>query len=96
MIKKRADKYPLIGHCRKRQAGAKSDAYHNDREPINLLTNQVALLSIPRDFYAKIPEINLQTKINSVYQYGINSGNDSAKGRSAYFQHGRGYHRLEY
>ena len=46
---------------------------------INLLTNQVALLSIPRDFYAKIPEINLQTKINSVYQYGINSGNDSAK-----------------
>jgi LCP family protein required for cell wall assembly len=34
--------------------------------------NQVALFSIPRDFYATIPNDGLQIKINSVYQYGLN------------------------
>jgi len=41
---------------------------------INLKTNQVALLSLPRDFY--IPNMNM--KINSVYQAGLNNAkNDS-------------------
>jgi len=41
-------------------------------------TNRVALLSIPRDLYVKIPNTNIQTKINSVYQYGLsNNNNDS-------------------
>jgi len=39
--------------------------------------NQVALLSIPRDFYAMIPDDKLQMKINSVYQYGLNKYRDS-------------------
>jgi len=34
--------------------------------------NRVALLSIPRDFYAQIPGDRLQMKINSIYQYGLN------------------------
>lgn len=42
---------------------------------INLETNQVALLSIPRDFYVEIPHSHLFTKINSVYQYEQNQGN---------------------
>ena len=36
---------------------------------INLKTNQVALLSLPRDFY--VPAMNM--KINSVYQAGLNN-----------------------
>jgi len=68
---------------------------------INTKTNQVALLSIPRDFYVnparsnsnfgrdadiqaprtsngvKVPDMNFQTKINSVYQYGLNSYQDT-------------------
>jgi len=45
---------------------------------LNPKTNQVALLSIPRDLYVKIHGTNLQTKINSVYQYGLsNNNNDS-------------------
>jgi LCP family protein required for cell wall assembly len=40
---------------------------------INTKTNQVALLSIPRDLYVEVPEGHFWTKINSVYQYGINS-----------------------
>lgn len=43
---------------------------------LNTKTNQVALLSIPRDFYAKIPSLGLQTKINSVYQIGLGSGDE--------------------
>lgn len=39
--------------------------------------NQVALFSIPRDFYIKIPDDNLQMKINSVYQHGLNKYRDS-------------------
>jgi LCP family protein required for cell wall assembly len=44
---------------------------------LNTRTNQVALLSIPRDFYVKIPEAGLQMKINSVYQYGLNRYSDT-------------------
>lgn len=40
---------------------------------INTKTNQVALLSIPRDLYVEVPNAHFWTKINSVYQYGINS-----------------------
>ncbi|MFH0969427.1 MAG: LCP family protein [Patescibacteria group bacterium] len=31
-----------------------------------------SLFSLPRDFYANIPETSYYTKINSIYQYGIN------------------------
>jgi len=44
---------------------------------IDLKTNRIALLSLPRDLYAKIPGTHYQTKINSVYQASLNrSGND--------------------
>jgi len=35
--------------------------------------NRVALLSIPRDLYVSVPDTQLQTKINSVYQYDVNN-----------------------
>ncbi len=38
---------------------------------INTQTNQVALLSIPRDLYVNIPQTDRHTKINSLYQYGL-------------------------
>lgn len=37
---------------------------------------KVALLSLPRDLYAPIPDTDLYTKINSLYQYGISAGDD--------------------
>ncbi|MEK7181627.1 MAG: LCP family protein [Patescibacteria group bacterium] len=37
---------------------------------INTETKKVALLSLPRDLYVKIPETNLYTKINALYQFG--------------------------
>ena len=40
---------------------------------IDLENNRVALLSIPRDLYVEIPSAGIQTKINSVYQYGRNA-----------------------
>lgn len=47
----------------------------------NQKTGQVAFLSLPRDLYATISGSNLQTKINSVYQYGLNKNqNDPQKG----------------
>jgi LCP family protein required for cell wall assembly len=39
---------------------------------INLKTNQVALLSLPRDLYVSVPNSNWQTKINAIYQAGLN------------------------
>ncbi|MDO8240448.1 MAG: LCP family protein [Candidatus Moranbacteria bacterium] len=43
--------------------------------------NRVALLSIPRDLYVKIPDTQMQSKINSVYQLGLgNSRDDKASG----------------
>ncbi len=44
---------------------------------INTKTDQVALLSIPRDLYVEIPQTNLHTKINAVYQYGLDKTNNS-------------------
>ena len=49
---------------------------------INTKTNQVAFLSIPRDFYAEIMDENgrsagIKSKINSVYQHGISSNGNN-------------------
>jgi polyisoprenyl-teichoic acid--peptidoglycan teichoic acid transferase len=49
---------------------------------VNPKTNQVALFSVPRDFYLKIPETDFQGKINSVYQYGLNTFKDSGRAAS--------------
>jgi len=70
---------------------------------INPKSNQVALLSIPRDFFVhpvksnpdsdrdadiqapwtsngvKVPDLNFQSKINSVYQYGLNTYKDNGR-----------------
>ncbi len=40
---------------------------------VNTDSKKVALLSLPRDLYTKIPDTNIWTKINSIYQYGINN-----------------------
>ena len=42
---------------------------------INLKTNQVALLSLPRDFY--VPDMNM--KINAVYQAGLNNAKSDSE-----------------
>lgn len=48
---------------------------------LNTKTNQVALYSIPRDMYVKIPEWNYSAKINTIYQLGPSgSKNNSAAG----------------
>ena len=39
---------------------------------LNTKTDQVALLSVPRDLYVQIPNTTYQDKINTVYQYGLN------------------------
>ncbi len=44
---------------------------------VNTKTDQVALLSIPRDLYVEIPDTKLYTKINAVYQYGLDNEKDS-------------------
>jgi len=36
-------------------------------------SKKVALLSLPRDFYANVPDTARWTKINSIYQYGLNN-----------------------
>jgi LCP family protein required for cell wall assembly len=40
---------------------------------LNLKTNQVAFLSLPRDLYVTVPDSDWQTKINAIYQSGLNS-----------------------
>lgn len=40
---------------------------------INTQTKKVGLLSLPRDLYVNIPDTQAYTKINSVYQYGLNN-----------------------
>ena len=35
--------------------------------------NKIALLSLPRDLYVKIPDTSYHTKINAVYKYGLNN-----------------------
>ncbi|MDD3006123.1 MAG: LCP family protein [Candidatus Pacebacteria bacterium] len=37
-------------------------------------TNEVALISIPRDLYVSIPDTNTKGKINEVYAHGMNNG----------------------
>ena len=44
---------------------------------INTSSNQVALISIPRDFYVRTPDGSAYMKINSVYQYGLNKFGES-------------------
>lgn len=39
---------------------------------LDTINNRVALLSLPRDLYASVPENGTQMKINSMYQYGKN------------------------
>jgi len=46
---------------------------------VDLASNRIALLSIPRDFYVKLPELGLQNKINTVYQNGISNYKDNDK-----------------
>ncbi|MFA5962011.1 MAG: LCP family protein [Parcubacteria group bacterium] len=46
---------------------------------LNLKTNQVALLSLPRDLYVKVPASDWQTKINAIYQAGLNNEKDQSK-----------------
>lgn len=41
-------------------------------------TKQVALLSLPRDLYVPIGGSGLYTKLNSLYQYGLSSGEGTA------------------
>jgi len=43
---------------------------------INTKTNQIAMLSIPRDLYVNIPDANFKSKINTVYQYGLEQSPD--------------------
>lgn len=43
---------------------------------IDTLSKKVALLSLPRDLYAPIQGTTLSTKINSLYQYGLNQKQD--------------------
>ena len=40
---------------------------------IDAKNKKIALLSLPRDFYANIPGTSYYTKINSIYQYGISN-----------------------
>jgi LCP family protein required for cell wall assembly len=47
---------------------------------LNTKTDQVALLSVPRDLYVTVPETTYSNKINTVYQYGLdNYPNDPEK-----------------
>ena len=48
---------------------------------INTQTKKLALLSLPRDLYVKIPETKSYSKINSLYQYGLsnNEGVETVK-----------------
>ncbi|HCP08692.1 MAG TPA: hypothetical protein DIT25_02765 [Candidatus Moranbacteria bacterium] len=47
---------------------------------INRKTDRIALISIPRDFYASLPESGIQRKINTFYQIGlINSDGDASR-----------------
>jgi polyisoprenyl-teichoic acid--peptidoglycan teichoic acid transferase len=40
---------------------------------IDTVNNKTALLSLPRDFYAAIPDSQYSTKINSIYKYGLSN-----------------------
>ncbi|MDD5084136.1 MAG: LCP family protein [Candidatus Moranbacteria bacterium] len=42
---------------------------------IDTNTDKIALLSLPRDLYVKVPDTSIFTKINAVYQHGLAQGN---------------------
>ena len=44
---------------------------------IDTVQFQAGIISLPRDLYAPIPETNLFTKINSIYQYGLRENESS-------------------
>ncbi|MCX6762083.1 MAG: LCP family protein [Candidatus Moranbacteria bacterium] len=46
---------------------------------LNRKTNQVALLSLPRDLFVSVPDSNWQTKINAVYQFGLNNAKSESE-----------------
>ncbi|HAI74278.1 MAG TPA: hypothetical protein DCS28_02915 [Candidatus Moranbacteria bacterium] len=46
---------------------------------LNLKTNQAALLSLPRDLYITVPDSEFKTKINSLYQAGLNNGKNESE-----------------
>jgi len=47
---------------------------------INPETYQVSLMSLPRDLFVNVPGTRYQTKLNSIYQMGLNdNGNDTAE-----------------
>lgn len=50
---------------------------------IDTKNKKVALLSLPRDLYAPIPDTHLYTKLNSLYQYGLSQGIGIAPLRAA-------------
>lgn len=43
---------------------------------IDIKNKKIALLSLPRDLYASVPETNYSAKINSLYKYGLVNGQD--------------------
>ena len=43
---------------------------------IDTQNNKVALLSLPRDLYATVPELDYSAKINSLYKYGLSNDKD--------------------
>jgi LCP family protein required for cell wall assembly len=54
---------------------------------------RAGILSIPRDLYAPIPDTNLFTKINSIYQYGLREqGNSKAIEETVSFITGQPIH----
>ena len=40
---------------------------------LDIQNNKVALLSLPRDLYASVPDSRYSAKINSLYKYGLNN-----------------------
>ncbi len=44
---------------------------------INVTDGKIALLSLPRDLYVRIPGTKSATKINALYDYGLRNGHDA-------------------
>lgn len=42
---------------------------------VDTKNKKAAILSIPRDLYVEVPQTNYSTKINTLYQYGLNNDN---------------------
>jgi LCP family protein required for cell wall assembly len=54
-------------------------------------TNQISLLNIPRDLYVKEPGTNTYTKINALYQYGMDKSGIKKPSPDQQFQSGSAY-----